>query len=240
MIHPQAIIEPGVELGVDCEIAAFAVIKKGTVLGDRVVVDHHAVVGGLPQDKQFDPAVPSTVVIGSDVVIREGVTVHRSTIKGGATRVSDGVYLMANSHIGHDCSIGEHTIVANAVLIAGHVEIGSHCFLGGGAAVHQFVRMGEGVVLSGLSRLSLDAAPFIMVSERNEVSGLNQVGLSRRSFSEETVRDLKQCFRAVYRSENKNLKKNAAVHCAQTEKGQLFLNFFSAESKRGFCPARRG
>jgi UDP-N-acetylglucosamine acyltransferase len=238
MIHPQAIVEDGAIIGNDCEIAAFAVIKRGVVLGDRVKVDHHAVIGGLPQAIHFDATVASGVLIGDDVTIREGVTINRSTCAGQNTVIGSHVYLMANSHVGHDCVVHAHTIVANAVLLAGHVNVGYHCFLGGGAACHQFLRIGEGVMLSGLSRFTKDIPPFALAHERNLLSGLNLIGLKRRGFARATIADLKQCFKAVYMAEDANMKRNAAGTRAATPEGQLFLDFF-ADGQRGFAGLER-
>lgn len=234
MVHPQAIVEDGAVLGANCEIGAFAVIKRGAVLGDRVKVDHHAVIAGLPQDLSFDASIISGVVIENDVTIREGVTVNRSTQAGQHTVVKHDVYLMANSHVGHDCVVGEHTIVANAVLLAGHVQVGRNCFLGGGAACHQFLRIGEGVMLSGLSRFTKDIPPFVMAHERNLLAGLNLIGLKRRGVSRQAIADLKHCFKAVYWAQNLNFKRNAAACNAVTAEGQSFLDFF-VDGQRGFA-----
>lgn len=239
VIHSNAIVEDGAVVGDDCEIAAFAVIKKGAVLQDGVKVDHHAVVGGNPQDLSFDPSIESGVIIEEGVTIREGVTVHRSTRFGENTVVKQNAFLMANSHVGHDCVVGENAILANAVLLGGFVEVGGYSFLGGGAAFHQFVRVGESAMVSGLSRVALDVPPFVIAHERNLVSGLNLVGLKRRGFSSDVIRDIKQCFRAVYFAENVSLRKNAVAAAAETEEGSVFLKFFEG-GRRGFSkPDRR-
>lgn len=232
-IHESAIVEDGVELGEGCEIAAFAVVKRGTVLGAGVKVDHHAVIGGDPQDLSFDSTVESGVVIGSGTTIREGVTVHRSTQPGGKTRVGDNCYLMACSHVGHDVVVGDRVVLANSVLLAGHVVVGDFAFLSGGGAFHQFVRVGEGVMVSGNARITMDVPPFIIAHERNKVSGLNLLGLKRRGFAREVIRDIKSVYKTVYRSGSRNLRKNAEAAVAETDEGKRFLEFFQT-GQRGF------
>ncbi len=237
MIHPSAIIEPGAQLGADCEIMAGAIITRHAVLGDRVVVHPYAVVGGDPQFLKFDRRTPTFVQIGEGTVIREHATVNRSIYEAKATVVGARCFLMANTHAGHDCVLGDDVVLANNVMLAGHVDVGSFTFLGGGAGVHQFVRIGESVMLSGLSRISRDLAPFTIVAERDEVSGLNLVGLKRRGFSRETLRELKDAFRRVYLSSG-NIRVLAAEALASgaftSPEAGRFLAFF-AEGKRGFA-----
>ncbi|MCX6938371.1 MAG: acyl-ACP--UDP-N-acetylglucosamine O-acyltransferase [Verrucomicrobia bacterium] len=237
MIHPSAIIEPGAQLGADCEIMAGAIITRHAVLGDRVVVHPYAVVGGDPQFLKFDRRTPTFVQIGEGTVIREHATVNRSIYEAKATVIGARCFLMANSHAGHDCVLGDDVVLANNVMLAGHVDVGSYTFLGGGAGVHQFVRIGESVMLSGLSRISRDLAPFTIVAERDEVSGLNLVGLKRRGFSRETLRELKEAFRSVYLGPG-NIRVLAAEALASgaftSPEAGRFLAFF-AEGKRGFA-----
>jgi UDP-N-acetylglucosamine acyltransferase len=240
MIHPAAIVEPGARLGVGCEIMAGAVIFRHCVLGDRVTVWPHAVLGGDPQDLRFDRATESGVRIGAGTVIREAVTVHRSTKPGGETVVGDNCFLMASSHVAHDCIVGDHVVVANAALLAGHVRIGDHCFLGGGAVLHQYVRVGDGAMLGGLAGVGYDVPPYLMVANRNEVIGLNLVGLKRRGVAREAVVELKELFHAVY-GQPGNIRALAAARlpAARTPEARRFLEFF-AEGKRGFMRTRRG
>jgi UDP-N-acetylglucosamine acyltransferase len=241
MIHPSAIIEPGAQLGADCEIMAGAIVTRHAVLGDRVVVHPCAVVGGDPQFLKFDRRMQTYVRIGEGTVIREHVTVNRSICEGRATVVGARCFLMAGSHAGHDCAVGDDVVLANNVMLAGHVDVGAFAFLGGGAAVHQFVRIGESVMLSGLSRISRDLAPFTIVAERDEVSGLNLVGLKRRGFGRETLRELKEAFRRVYLGTG-NIRALAAEALASgafaSPEAGRFLAFF-AEGKRGFARSPR-
>ena len=240
-IHPTAIIEDDVQLGTGCIIHAYAVVKKYSVLGDGVAIHSFAVIGDVPQFLKFDPATVSGVRIGTGTVVREHATINRSIHSGQATTVGARCFVMANVHVGHDCVIADDVVLANNVMLAGHVAVGSHTFLGGGAGFHQFCRIGEGVVVSGLSRIAQDIPPFAMAAERNEIIGLNLVGLKRRNFSREAIRELKNAFRAVYFTPG-NIREVA--HAAltggifQTAEARQFLAFFS-EGKRGFARARR-
>jgi UDP-N-acetylglucosamine acyltransferase len=240
MIHPTAIIEPGAQLGVDCEIMAGAVVTRHAVLADRVVVHPGAVVGGEPQYLGFDRATPSFVRVGEGTVIRENVTLNRAVGAGQATVVGARCFLMACSHVGHDCVLGDDVVLANNVMLAGHVEVGAFTFVGGGAGVHQFVRVGESVMVSGLARIARDLPPFVIVAERDEISGLNLVGLKRRGLPRETIRELKEAFRRVYFrfGDIRRLAAEAAATGGEaglaSAEARRFLAFFEG-GKRGFA-----
>ena len=188
-IHPTALVEPGAQLGADCEIMAYAVVTKHCVLGDRVVVHPFAVLGGDPQYLKFDRASATGVRIGAGSVIREHVTVNRSIYPGKATTIGENCFMMAASHAAHDCEVGNNVVFANAALLAGHVSVGDHTFLGGGAAVHQFCRIGEGVMIAGHASITRDVPHYTMTAERDEVIGLNVVGLKRRGAARAASRD---------------------------------------------------
>jgi UDP-N-acetylglucosamine acyltransferase len=240
-IHPTAIIEEGVQLGAGCVVQAHAIIRKHSVLGDGVVVHPFAVVGGDPQYLKFDPATASGVQIGAGTVIREHVTINRSIHAGKATVVGARCFLMANSHVGHDSVVADDVVLANNVMLAGHVTVGRHTFLGGGAGFHQFCRIGEGVIVSGLARIAQDIPPFAMAAERNEIIGLNLIGLKRRGFDRAAIGEIKDAFRTVYFTPG-NIRDVAAKALAdgpfKTAEARDFLTFFT-EGKRGFARARR-
>jgi UDP-N-acetylglucosamine acyltransferase len=240
-IHPTAIVEEGARLGAGCVLHAHAVIRQHTVLGDGVVVHPFAVVGGDPQYLKFDAATASGVRVGANTVIREHVTLNRSIHAGKDTLVGARCFLMAGSHAGHDCELADDVVLANNVMLAGHVTVGSFSFVGGGAGIHQFVRIGEGVMVGGLTRLTKDVAPFLMVAERDEVPGFNVVGLKRRGFSRETISELKDCYRTVFAGGDPRKAAAARFTAGVTSaEARRFLEFFVA-GKRGFArPAAAG
>lgn len=240
-IHPTAIVEPGAELGVDCEVMAHAVVTRHCVLGDRVIVHPFAVIGGDPQYLKFDRATASGVRIGAGTVVREHVTINRSIKAGEFTTVGENCFFMAASHAAHDCAVGNNVVLANAALLAGHVSVGDFTFMGGGAAVHQFCRIGEGVMVAGHASITRDVPHFVMVAERDDVIGFNVVGLRRRGFSRAAIGELKQAFHAVYFTPG-NIREVAAAALAgggyASAEARRFLEFFS-EGKRSFARARR-
>jgi UDP-N-acetylglucosamine acyltransferase len=240
-IHPTAIVEDGARLGAGCVVHAYAVVRRHVVLGEGVVVHSGAVLGGDPQDLKFDPATDSGVRVGARSVLREHVTINRATRPGGHTEVGADCFLMTGSHVAHDCRLGDHVVLANAVLLAGHVQVGERAFLGGGALFHQFVRIGASVMISGGARIAQDVPPFVMAAERNEVVGLNLVGLKRRGVAREAIAEIKRAFRAVY-LEPGNIRELAAAALRDggyaSTAARQFLEFFGT-GKRGFARARR-
>jgi UDP-N-acetylglucosamine acyltransferase len=241
MIHPTAIVEPGAQLGAACEIMAYAVVTKHAVLGDGVTVHPFAVVGGDPQYLKFDRSSESHVRVGAGTVIREHVTINRSAFAGKETTIGANCFLMAASHVAHDCEVADHVVFANGALLAGHVMVGSHSFFGGGAAVHQFCRVGECVMVAGHASITRDVPHFTMVAERDEVIGFNVIGLKRRGFSRAAIAELKAAFKDVYFTPG-NIREVAAQRLAtnafETPEARHFLEFF-AGGKRSFARARR-
>src|SRR5205814_6653142 len=136
-------------LGADCEIMAYAVVTKHVILGDRVIVHPFAVIGGDPQYLKFNRASATGVRVGAGSVLREHVTINRSIFPGKFTSIGANCFLMSASHVAHDCEVADNVVFANAALLAGHVSVGEHTFIGGGAAVHQFCRIGESVMVAG-------------------------------------------------------------------------------------------
>lgn len=241
LIHPTAIVEDGAQLGADCEIMAHAIITKHVILGDRVVVHPFAVIGGDPQYLKFDRATATGVRIGAGSVIREHVTINRSIHAGKFTTLGERCFMMAASHVAHDCEVGNDVVFANAALLAGHVTVGDHSFFGGEAAVHQFCRIGESVMVAGHASITRDVPHFTMVAERDDVIGFNVVGLRRRGFSRAAIAELKAAFQDVYFTPG-NIREVAASRLAanafETPEARRFLEFFSS-GKRSFARARR-
>ncbi len=241
-IHPTAIVEDGARLGPGCIVHAHAIVRRHAELGEGVIVHPGAVIGGDPQDLKFDPTTDSGVRIGARTVLREHVTVNRATRPGTCTEVGADCFLMTGSHVAHDGRLGDGVVLANAVLLGGHVQVGERAFLGGGALFHQFVRIGPLAMISGGARMAQDVAPYVMAAERNEVIGLNVVGARRRGFARETIAEIKRAFRAVYFAPG-NIRELAAAALAgggyASAEACAFLAFF-AGGRRGFARARRG
>ncbi len=220
---------------------AHAILTRHCVLGDRVVVHPFAVIGGDPQYLKFDRALATGVSIGASTVIREHVTINRSIYAGKQTVIGANCFLMAASHVAHDCEVADNVVLANAALLAGHVSVGEHTFFGGGAAVHQFCRVGESVMVAGHASITRDVPHFTMVAERDEVIGFNAVGLRRRGFSRAAIAELKAAFQEVYFTPG-NIRdlaaKRLAANAFETPEARRFLEFF-AGGKRSFARARR-
>lgn len=240
VIGPGAVLESAVEIGRNCRVSAYAIIRSGTVLGDRVEVDSFSVIGGLPQDLHFDRDMRSGVRVGEGTVFRESVTVSRSTRENGMTEIGRDCFFMACSHVAHDCRVGDQAVLANGVLLAGHVSLGAYSFLGGGTGVHQFGRIGESVMVSGNASISMDIPPYLMAAERNESIGVNLIGLRRRGFSRDVLRELKAVYRDVYGGRNLVTRAAEVLESGRyrTEEAKNFLSFFK-DGKRGFVRSRR-
>ncbi len=234
-IGPFAVVEAGASLGPGCVLGAHAVVRGSARLGSGVRVDSFAVVGGDPQDLGFDAATPTRAEVGDGAVIREHATIHRATVAGGSTRVAAGCLVMAGAHVGHDCDVGPGAILANGCMLGGHVEVGERAFVSGGVAVHQFCRIGRGALVSGNAVITEDVAPQLLAHGRNEVTGLNLVGLRRRGASAEAVAELKRAYREVFAP---------GVSCAARAEAALASGSYATEAAtdflRFFLGGRRG
>lgn len=241
-IGPGALIEAGVRIGPYCVIAAYAVIRTGTTLGEKVRVDSFCVLGGDPQSLSFDPATESHVQIGDRTNLREAVTINRASSAGATTRVGVDCFIMANAHVAHDCELKDGVVLANNVMLAGHITVGEKTFIGGGAGIHQFCRIGTQCMIAGNASITADVPPYVMAAERSEAHGLNIVGLKRGGFERREIRDLKRCYRAVFFGGG-NLRRKAEEAARETEfgvtpAGARFLSFFEG-GKRGFIQSTR-
>jgi UDP-N-acetylglucosamine acyltransferase len=216
-IHPTSIVSPGaqvapdVDIGPWCSIGPDVVLESGVRLISHVVIDGHTRIGegavlypfctvGLaPQDLKYK-GEPTETVIGARTQIREHCTIHRGTVTGsGVTSVGADCLLMAVVHVAHDCALGNGVIVANNVVMGGHVTIGDNAVIGGASALHQFVRIGRGAMVGGVSGVEADVVPFATVmGNRASLTGLNLVGLKRRGVDRAGLHRLRAAFRALF------------------------------------------
>ena len=219
MIHPTAIIDPEAKIGVGVRIGPYCVVQAGVELGDDCKLHSHVVIDGpctIGRGNEFFPFVsighrtqdlkytgePTGLIIGDGNVFRESVTLHRSTVVGGATRVGSHGNFLAYSHVAHDCVVGDHVIFSNNGTIAGHVVVEDHAIISGLTAVHQYCRIGRFAITGGCSKIVQDIPPF-MIADGNpaEARGINNVGMERHGFAAEQVQHVKQAYKILYRSQ---------------------------------------
>jgi UDP-N-acetylglucosamine acyltransferase len=257
--HPTAVIEAGATLGAGVKIGPYSVVGADVVLGDGVELISHAAVAGRttigartrifpfasighqPQDLKYK-GEPSTLTVGADCIIREGVTINPGTEGGGmVTTVGDRCAFLANSHVGHDCRVGANVVFSNNVMLAGHCTVGDFAILGGGAAVIQFARIGAHAFLGGMSGLENDLIPYGMaLGNRAHLSGLNIVGLQRRGFSRTDIHDLRRAYRLLFADEGTLVERmdDVAEEFANHPIVQEILEFIRAGGKRSLCTPR--
>ncbi|MGV8931739.1 MAG: acyl-ACP--UDP-N-acetylglucosamine O-acyltransferase [Luteimonas sp.] len=217
-IHASAVIDPSARIGTDVSIGAFTVIGAEVVIGDGTrigshcsvlgptrigrnnCIHGHAAIGCDPQDKKY-AGERVELLIGDDNVIREFTTISRGTGNGGSvTRIGDDNWLLAYTHIAHDCIIGSHCVFSNNATLAGHVEIGDWVIMSGFAGIHQFCRIGAHAFIGMGALVAGDVPPFVMVaeSEQGRPRGINAEGLKRRGFDAERIAAIKRAYRALY------------------------------------------
>jgi UDP-N-acetylglucosamine acyltransferase len=199
-IGPYCIVGPQVELKSGVRLQSHVSISGATVVGERATVYPFVALGTAPQSTGYR-GEPTRLSIGNDCQFREGVTVSIGTEKGGGiTTVGDRCFMMANSHIAHDCTVGNDVTFANNVALGGHVIIGNHVFFGGQAAVQQFSRIGDGVMVGGLSGVTTDVIPFGFATGPIPayLAGLNVVGLRRRGHSRDEIHRVRRAYRTLF------------------------------------------
>ncbi len=238
IVGPYVVIEDGVRIGANTEIKPHSVIGGPTIIGAGNVIGPFATVGAPPQDLKFK-GEESELHIGDNNQIREYVSIHRGTAADrGLTSVGSNNLFMGYVHVAHDCVVGNRVILANAATLAGHVTIEDHAILGGLVAVHQFTRIGAHCYIGGLSGISLDVPPFVIVAgtrKETRVSGINKVGLKRLGYDNETLRLLDRAFRIIFRSPDLLLQEaldKALAECPDCEPVTRLVDFFRA-SKQG-------
>jgi UDP-N-acetylglucosamine acyltransferase len=255
-IHPTALVDAKAQLADDVEIGAYSLIGAnvridvGSSIGAHSVIEGHTTlgrgnrihpfcsIGGPPQDKKY-AGEPTRLEIGTGNTIREDCTLNTGTVQdAGVTRIGDDNWIMAYVHVAHDCRIGSHTILANAVQLGGHVQLGDWAFLGGLSGVHQFVRVGAHAMTGFQTRLSQDLPPFVTASGNPaQAQGINAEGLKRRGFDAQRIEAVKQMHRWLYR---KSLALDDAVaqigamrdaNAASADDIVLMLDFLAAAQR---------
>jgi len=215
-IHPTAVIAPEAELAEHVEVGPYVIIEGPVRVGPGCVLRPHvhligpltlghdnsiftgAVLGERPQHLKYN-GEPTGVEIGDHNVFREYVTVHRGTTHSWTTRIGSHNFFMANAHVGHDCQIGNHCILANSALLGGHCLVEDRVYLSGNSAVHQFIRIGRLAMLSGVSATTKDVPPFVIQQLVNIVQGVNVVGMRRAGFTGEQINAVRRAYHIIYR-----------------------------------------
>lgn len=263
-IHPTALVDPKAALGRDVFIGpwclvgpdvtlrdgvrlhASVILEGRTELGENVEVYPFKTIGMAPQDQKYAGEATSCVV-GARSIIRENVTIHRGTVQGrSVTHIGKACLIMANSHIAHDCELGDEVIIVNNVVMGGHVEIGSQARIMGSAAIHQFVRIGKGAVVGGLCGVEMDVLPYgSVLGNRARLVGLNWVGLRRSGVGNDEMQILRRAFRQLYpRVNDCGDVLSRRIEKLRHEFGHIdrimeMLDFMEAPSRRGLTRAAR-
>jgi len=237
MIHPTAIVDPKAEIDSNVEIGPYSIIRKnvfigsGTVIGSHVVIEpyvtigpkchvfQYAAIGAVPQSLKFE-GEETYVKIGRGSIVREFVTIHRGTaFGGGLTEIGEENFLMAYTHVAHDCITGRKVVLSNNATLGGHITIGDYATVGGLVAIHQFVRIGDYAFVGGHTGVVMDIPPYVIASgPRAQLHGLNSVGLKRYGFSQETLVSLKKAYRIIFRT---GLTMNEAIERVYAEVEQV-------------------
>jgi UDP-N-acetylglucosamine acyltransferase len=214
---------------------AHAYLTGWTEVGEDNEIHPGAVLGDAPQDKAYQ-GEESYLKIGDSNIFRECVQVHRGTAAGSSTVIDNNNFLMAAAHVGHNCRLGDHVVIANGALLGGYVEVGDHAFISGNCVVHQFVRIGKLSLMRGLSGASRDVPPYSIVDWQHRVRGVNVVGLKRAGFDKGRIREIKQAFRVLFRK-----RRNLSLAIKEIEGNGNYsadvntLIEFIKSSTRGVC-----
>lgn len=234
VIDPFVTIEHNVEIGEGTRIGSNVTIMEGARIGKNCIIYPGAVISGPPQDLKFQ-GEETLAIIGDNTTIRECVTVNRGTASKGKTVVGSNCLIMAYSHIAHDTIIGNNVIISNASQIAGEVVVDDYAVIGGGSLIHQFCHIGPHVMIQGGAKVNKDIPPFAKAArEPIAYAGINSIGLRRRNFSNETIREIQEIYRYLYLSGLNNsdaVERIEAELPATKERDEIIL--FVRNSKRG-------
>jgi len=235
LVGPYCVIGANVELGENCELQSHVAIYGPAKIGDNNRVFPFAAVGMEPQDISYK-GEPTRLEIGNDNVIREYVSINRGTNKGGGvTRIGSHILIMAYTHIGHDCQIGDHAMLVNAATLAGHVTVEEWAVVGALCPVHQFVRIGAHAYIGGGTTITQDVLPFSMTSAARDVHayGLNKVGLQRRGFSDERIKKLHRAYRMLLAAKMNTSQALEKLKAEDATDDVKYLIAFIEKSERG-------
>ena len=233
-VDPFVTIDRNVEIGEGTHIYSNVTIMEGARIGKNVTIFPGAVIAAIPQDLKFR-GENTTAIIGDNTTIRECVTVNRGTAAKGKTIVGSNCLIMAYSHIAHDCKVGDNVIIANASQLAGEVEIDNYAVIGGGALIHQFTHVGAHVMIQGGAKINKDIPPFVKAA-RDPIAytGINSIGLRRRGFTNEQIREIQDVDRYLYLSQlnvSDAVERIEAELPASKEREEIIM--FIRNSKRG-------
>ena len=241
-IGPYCIIGGNVVIGDDCRLVAHVHITGQTTIGAGTVIYPFASLGTPPQSLTFRGSL-TRLVIGAGCDIRESVTMNAGTEDGGGlTEIGERCFFMANSHVAHDCHIGNDVVFANCATLGGHCVVGDHVFIGGLAAAHQFTRIGSHAMIAGLSGVRGDIIPFGLVAGTfARLSGINVVGMKRRKFSVETVRAVRAAYRLIFFGKDKMARRLEDVESkfGDNEAVAQIIAFIRDGANRPLCQAGR-
>ena len=234
VIDPFVTIDANVEIGEGTHISSNVTILEGSRIGKNCNIFPGAVVGAIPQDLKFR-GEDTLAVVGDNTTLREFVTVNRGTASKGKTVVGDNCLIMAYSHVAHDCTVGNHVIISNATQLAGEVIVDDYAVIGGGTLVHQFCHLGAHVMIQGGALINKDVPPFVKAArEPISYAGVNSIGVRRRDFSSETIRDIQDIYRYLYLSGLNVTDAVARIEAelpATPERDEIIM--FIRNSKRG-------
>jgi UDP-N-acetylglucosamine acyltransferase len=237
-IGPYSIVGPHVRLGAGVTLMSLVVVAGRTQIGDGCRLYPFASIGQPPQDLKY-AGEPSELIIGSNNVIREYVTMNPGTEGGGmVTRIGSNCLFMVGAHVAHDCQVGDHVILSNNASIAGHVRVGDHAILGGLCGIHQFVRIGRHAMIGGMTAVDQDVIPYASVmGDRARLSGLNIVGLKRRKFSRDQIHNLRTAYRLLFAEEGTLAERLLDVAAMYKDEPAVMeiVEFINVDSSRSIC-----
>ncbi|MCO6185998.1 acyl-ACP--UDP-N-acetylglucosamine O-acyltransferase [Rhizobium sp. L1K21] len=259
-IHPLACVEDGAVVGAGCTVGPFCHVGPDVVLGENVHLMSHVVVIGRTTIGAGTRIFPSAVIggqsqsihhsiegttleVGENCTIREGVTMNAGTKEyGGKTVVGNGNTFLAYSHVAHDCILGNHIILSNNVMLAGHVTVEDRAILGGGAAVHQFTRIGRHAFIGGLSAVAYDVIPYGMLNGNPGIlGGLNVVGMSRAGVEKPVIHRVRRAYKSIFEGDG-SIRENAAAirgDYLDCPEAMHILDFIAADAERSLSSPKR-